>query len=115
MEDEMQPPDHEPGAIGSYTITHACTIEDEIIFHMKLEGINFNHGTAWMQGLPFEASAVVHSGGQQPEASGSYMVVEYDMMNRHCIIDIGYGLGRRMYMKWRIDQLASDKLYEWHA
>ena len=57
-ESEMRPPDYEPGAIGSYTITHACVIDGEQIFHMELSGINYSHGVV---GHPFDASAVVHN------------------------------------------------------
>ena len=108
MEFDMRPPDYEPGAVGTYKITHACSIGDEQIFHMELRGFN--------NGIPFDVSAVVHNArGHVPEATGTYVIVEHDFRNRHCILDLGYATGRRMHMMWRIDKLASAREYKWHA
>ena len=118
MEFDMRPPEYEPGAVGSYKITHACYIGDEQIFHMELRGFNMTHpmAHAWAHGIPFDVSAVVHNArGHAVEATGTYMIVEHDLRNRHCILDIGYPHRRRMYMTWRIDKLASARVYMWQA
>ena len=118
MEFDMRPPDYEPGAVGTYKITHACSIGDEQIFHMELRGFNFSSPMArdWPNGIPFDVSAVVHNArGHVPEATGTYMIVELDYRNRHCILDLGYATERRMHMMWRIDKLASAREYKWHA
>jgi hypothetical protein len=118
MEFDMRPPDYEPGAVGTYQIMHACSIGDEQIFHMELRGFNFSSpmALAWANGIPFDVSAVVHNArGHVPEATGTYMIVEHDFRNRHCILNFGYATGRRMHMMWRIDKLASARVYEWQA
>ena len=118
MEFDMRPPDYEPGAEGTYKITHACSIGDEQIFHMELKGFNFSSpmALAWANGIPFDVSAVVHNArGHVPEATGTYRIVAYDLLDRHCILDLGNTTGRRMYVMWRIDKLASAKVYEWQA
>ena len=118
MEFAMRPPDYEPGSVGTYKITHACSIGDEQIFHMELRGFNFSSPMAltWANGIPFDVSAVVHNAqGHVPEATGTYMIVEHDSRNRHCILHLGYDTGRRMHMMWRIDKHASARVYEWQA
>lgn len=115
MEFVMRPPDYEPGAVGSYKITHACSIGDEQIFHMELRGFT-RIFDVWANGIPFDVSAVVHNARRHvAEATGTYMIVEHDFRNRHCILDLGYAAGRRMRMMWRIDKLASAREYKWHA
>ena len=116
LESEMRPPDYEPGAMGSYKITDACVIDDEQIFHMELWGLNFSHLHARGNGIPFDVSAVVHNPrGHAADATWTYRIVECDFRSRHCIMDLGYTIGRRMHMKWRIDKLASQKVYKWQA
>ena len=113
-EAEMTPPDLEPGAMGSYKITHVCFIDGEQIFHMELSGINYSDRHAW--GQPFEVSAVVHNPeGHAPDATGTYRILDKDLRTRHCILDIGNTIGARMNMKWRPDKKASDEVYEWQA
>ena len=123
MEDQMRPPDLEPGSIGSYQITHACFINDEQIFHMKLWGLNFSlipHG-AWgipliHNGIPFDVSAVVCNPlGHAVHHTGTYRILEFDFRSRHCILDLGSTIGRHMNMKWCVDRLASERVYKWHA
>ena len=113
QESEMRPPDHEPGAVGSYTITHACVIDGEQIFHMEVSGINpFDPS-----GKPFDASAVVHNPlGHVPfGCHGTYRILEKDLSRRRCILDINDTTGRGMNMVWRIDKKASDRDYQWQA
>ena len=93
--------------------------------------------------VPFDASAIVHNAlGHTPDTTGTYRIMEKDhvdrsciidalehapdatgtcrimrrdLMDRSCIIDVGTTIGRRMYMKWRIDKLATEKVYKWQA
>ena len=113
-ESEMRPPDHEPGAIGSYTITHACVIDGEQIFHMELSGINYSHGVV---GHAFDASAVVHNPFRHVPFGrhGTYRILEKNLSARHCILAIDDTTGRLMNMAWRIDKKAVDREYQWHA
>ena len=121
METVLRPPDDEPGAVGEYKITHSCVIDDEQIFHMELRGQTYS----WHPALgflndralvPFDASAIVHNAlGHTPDTTGTYRIMEKDLMDRSCIIDVGTTIGRRMHMKWRIDKLATEKVYKWQA
>ena len=113
-ESEMRPPDYEPGAIGSYTITHACVIDGEQIFHMELSGINYSHGVV---GHPFVASAVVHNPFRHVPFGrhGTYRILEKNLSARHCILAIDDTTGRLMNMTWRIDKKAGDRDYQRQA
>jgi hypothetical protein len=91
-------------------------IDDYQIFHMELSGLNFSHPHAWGIGIPFDVSAVVcNSMGHAVDAIGSYRIVERDLRNRHCILDLGYAIGRRIHMKWRVDKKAVEREYDWQA
>ncbi len=106
----------EPGAVGTYKITHVCRINDEQILHMELSGFNLTHPHAWGHGIPFDVSAVVYNSmGHAVDAIGSYRIVELDLRERHCIMDLGYTIGRRMNMKWRIDKKAVEREYKWQT
>ena len=121
METVLRPPDYEPGAVGTYKITHSCVIDDELIFHMELRGQNHS----WHPALgflndrllvPFDASAVVNNAlGHTPDATGTYRIVEQDLIDRYCIIDVGATIGRRVYMRWRTEKLATERVYKWQA
>lgn len=114
MEHEMRPPEYEPGAWGSYKITHSCMIDGVQVFHMLVWGVYQVHPHAFLTGTPWDASAVVYNDmGHAPEATGTYRIIEFDLRNRHCIIDLRYTIGRRMAMKWRIDKLATERVYKW--
>ena len=69
QEAEMRPPDHEPGAIGSYTITHACVIDGEQIFHMELSGINYSLELSGMH-LTLQQWCITHSDMYHLDAMG---------------------------------------------
>ena len=103
MEDQMRPPDLDPGAIGSYHVTHYCVMDGQQLLHMELSDLHYSHQHGrW---LPFNVSAVVENPhGHHVIAIGEYMVMELDFRNRHCIVDIGYGIGRRVMMTWHIDR-----------
>ena len=112
LEDVMRPPDYEPGSVGTYHITHECLLNGEHVVHMELRGVNHETFHPWQ----FHASAVVHNPLRHtPHARGRYQIMEKDFRNRHCIIDIGHGTGRRMNMKWMVDKLASAREYQWQA
>ena len=112
VEDAMLPPDKEPGSLGTYHITHECFLNGEQVFHMDLRGVNHSTFHPW----EFHVSAVVHNSlGHAPHARGWYRIMEFDARNRHCIVDIGHGIGHRMNMKWMLDNLASARVYQWHA
>ena len=119
METVLRPPDYEPGAVGTYKITHSCVMDDEQIFHMELQGESHSwHPTLGFLNnrllVPFDASAVVHNTlGYTPDATGTYRIGRMDDIDRTCLIDVGATIGHRMWMKWRTDKLATERVYKW--
>ena len=116
LEHIMRPPEYEPGSYAAYRITDACIHDGVHVFHMWVWGVYEQHPHARGYGIPWDASAVVYNpDGHVPPSTGTYRILEYDLRNRHCIIDLGYEHDppRRMNMKWRIDRLATEKMYKW--
>ena len=115
LEHDMRPPEYEPGSYASYKITHACMIDDVPVFHIWVWGVYQQHPPPHVGfGIPWDASAVVYNPeGHAPEANGTCLILEHDLRNRHCILDLRCEIGRRMRMKWRIDKLATEKVYKW--
>ena len=113
-ENDLRPPDLDPGAVGTYRITHACIINGVQILHMELSGVNQSHPYA--MGKAYDVSAVVHNPrGHAADATGSFQVIEFDFRTRQCILDLGHTMGRRMDMWWHVDVSPCRRMFNWQA